>query len=99
MAVPVAFTVSALEDIEAADAWWRLNRPLAPDAIEDELIRVVEILAEHPGVGQLVPGTRHAATRKLVLRRIDYLLFYRVTPTQVEVLRFWHGRRGARPRL
>lgn len=95
----VSFTEVATEEVEAADAWWRMNRPNAPDAVLQEISRAVELIGVSPGVGTVVRGTRYLDTRKLVLRSISYLLYYRVTSTGVEVLRVWHASRRAPPRL
>lgn len=99
MTLVVEFTELALEDVEVADTWWRRNRPGAPDAIAEEIARVVALLAAHPQAGTAVTGTRGQDTRKLVLVRIGYHVYYRVTPTRIDILRFWHGGHRARPRL
>jgi hypothetical protein len=36
---------------------------------------------------------------RIGLRRIGYLLYYRVSAQRLEVLAFWHARRGAGPDL
>lgn len=98
MSAAVTFTEAAREDVDAADAWWRVNRPSAPDAVLDELRRAIALLAERPGIGVAIRGTRHVETRKLVLREIKYVLYYRVTGGGVQVLRVWHASRRAPPR-
>ena len=95
----VEFSKLAREDIEAADAWWRVNRPTAPDAVLDEISRAVKLLGESPGIGVAIRGTRSAEVRRIVLRQISYVLYYQVTRSRVEILRVWHGSRRTRPRL
>ena len=38
-ALAVRFSLRAADEIEAADRWWRLNRPAAAGAIAEELQR------------------------------------------------------------
>jgi plasmid stabilization system protein ParE len=99
MSGTVEFTDLANEDVDSADEWWFVHRPAARDAVRDEITRAIALLAEQPHAGVAVRGTRYEETRKLVLRRINYQLYYRVTATGIEVLRLWHGSRRTRPRL
>jgi len=39
-ALPVVLTRRAARQVEAAAAWWRLNRPAAPDALEADTHRL-----------------------------------------------------------
>ncbi|MAD38645.1 MAG: hypothetical protein CMO30_15465 [Tistrella sp.] len=61
------------------------------DALVNGIHRRLDQLTRHPYSGMLRedigPGIRHLLAGR-------YLVFYRVTPKQVEILRVLHGRRG-----
>ena len=60
----------------------------------DEVQRVVDMLAESPGLGPSFAG--HEALRKWSLRRFPYYVIYRVSGEALVVLAIAHERR--RPR-
>jgi plasmid stabilization system protein ParE len=90
---------TARRQIAAAVIWWTSNRPAAPALLIEELDRALVHLAENPNAGVLWP--RRANVRRLVLGRVDFLVFYRVRPRaqRVEILALWHARRGQPPPL
>lgn len=53
MSQPVHIEVSDLAkaQIRAAEQWWRLNRPKAPNAIREELERASSLISVQPEVG------------------------------------------------
>jgi hypothetical protein len=66
-----AFHPRAAEDAAAIDAWWKRNRPAAPNLFEDELEEVVGLLLDAPTLGSLAdpsdddfPGVRRAVMRR-----------------------------------
>lgn len=96
----VDFTPRAARQIEEASAWWRTNRLDAPGAIAEELAHAIELLAIQPGAGAPARAARLRGARRVLLGRVDYHLYYRVRPRlrRIEVLAFWHARRGTPPR-
>ncbi len=68
--------------IEMADYYRPLNPRFADRLIEDAF-RVARFLADHPRAGPVVGGD----ARKWTIRGSDYLLFYRIVPDGIEVLR------------
>lgn len=74
-------------------AWWRINRPAAPNAIREELTKARELLSRNPEAGPAAED--HPGIRRLLLIRVSYHLYYRVNHAarQVEILAFWHTRR------
>lgn len=95
----VVFTATARRQVERARAWWAENRPAAPDAIPDELRAGLALVASQPVCGVTVASARFWGVRRILLQRIDYFLYYRVAPRKkrLEVLAFWHARRGTGP--
>ncbi len=100
-ALPVVFTRRAARQVESAAIWWSENRPAAPDAIGQDLAAALRIVSRHPGVGAPAGSQRLRGVRRILLRRVSYLMYYRVAPRKkrLEILALWHARRGTRPRL
>jgi len=61
--VRIEITDNAQAQISTAAAWWAKNRPAAPDAIRDELDRILDLLRMEPAIGPIarratLPGVR-----------------------------------------
>jgi plasmid stabilization system protein ParE len=95
----VEVSAVAAEQIREAEAWWRTNRPKAPNAIREELERASALVAAQPGIGSRARNVKLVAVRRIHLVRIRYHLYYRVSeaPRQIEILGFWHASRGSNP--
>ncbi len=93
----VRVTKRAQAQIDSAALWWDQNRPLAPDAFDEELAEAFSLLSVEPGIGAPVSNARVQGVRCLHLARIHYPLYYRVRGGQVEVLSLWHTSCGAGP--
>ena len=101
MTEPLHVEVSALAaaQVRTAEAWWRLNRPKAPNAIREELERASSLIAVQPQVGTRARNVTLLGVRRLHLARIRYDLYYRLAeaPKPLEILAFWHASRGSNP--
>ena len=95
----VRLTKRAQAQIDRAANWWDDNRPLAPEAFDEELSEAFLLLAVEPGIGVPVINTQTPGVKRLHLARIHYFLYYRVRGEEVQVLRIWHTSRGTDPRL
>jgi plasmid stabilization system protein ParE len=95
----VTFWTRAARQVESAGQWWRENRQDSPEALSDELVRTLDLIARQPGVGLPATNARLAGVRRILLPRVGYFLFYRVAPRKrvVEILAFWHAKRGSSP--
>ena len=91
----------AKAQVRAAEEWWRVNRPSAPNAIREELERAASLIALQPEVGTRARNVTLPDVRRLALDRIRYHVYYRVIADleQVEILAFWHASRGSGPDL
>lgn len=100
-ALPVRVTAIASRQVREAEAWWRRNRTAAPDAIQEELQRAFALIASQPGAGGRATNVKLPNVRRIFLPRIKYHLYYHVIPgpDRVEVVAFWHSRRGTAPPL
>jgi plasmid stabilization system protein ParE len=90
---------TAQRHIRAAKQWWTKNRPAAPDLLSEELENALELIATHPHIGSPAPNVKATGVRRFHLARTHYHLYYRPQPDVIEVLAFWHVRRGAAPNL
>ena len=95
----VEVSAGAAGQIREAEAWWRANRHKAPNAIREELERASALVAAQPDIGSRARNVKLAGVRRILLARIRYHLYYRVSeaPHQIEVLGFWHASRGSHP--
>jgi plasmid stabilization system protein ParE len=87
--------------IDAAERWWRLNRPRAPNAIREELERASLLIAAQSNIGAKARNVTLPGVRRLRLARVRYYVYYRLLsdPARIEILAFWHESRGAQPPL
>jgi len=86
--VRVEWTRAASLDLESVERHLSRDNPdVAIDTVF-EIIRRVEVLAEHPGLGR--PG-RVEGTRELVLGRLPYLVPYIDKGDTIVILRVLHG--------
>jgi plasmid stabilization system protein ParE len=87
--------------IRAAAQWWTDHRTKAPDAFVDELEAAFALIEELPYAGEAVRHARVSGLRRVLLGRVRYHLYYRVSEDMVavEVLALWHTSRGTPPRL
>lgn len=95
----VIFSPRARKQFAAAWTWWKRNRDKAPEAFDQDTTLAVKKLADSPfDVGTAVRA-RRAGLRRILLERIRYYLYYRVTADgEIEVVAIWHASRRP-PRL
>ena len=60
---------------------------------------MVKLLVMTPNIGQRATGTFKRNVRKMYLHRVGYVIYYRVigSPPRLQILAFWHARRGSGP--
>lgn len=97
--LPVQITALAAEQIRDAEAWWRANRTAAPNAIRQELQGALALIAAQPQAGGRAANVQLPDVRRVFMPRIKYHLYYHVIggSEYVEVVAFWHARRGDGP--
>jgi toxin ParE1/3/4 len=86
--VRLEWTRAASHDLDLVERY--ISRDNSSAAIETvfEIIRLVEMLAHHPGLGR--PG-RVEGTRELVIAGLPYVVAYLHRDETVTVLRVLHG--------
>jgi len=97
--VEVRVTKRAQAHIDRAALWWDENRPLAPEAFDEELAEAFSLLSAEPGIGAPALDVRARGVRRVHLARVHYYLYYRVRGSRVDVLALWHASRGSGPLL
>ncbi|WP_437675727.1 type II toxin-antitoxin system RelE/ParE family toxin [Sorangium sp. So ce131] len=87
--------------IRQIDAWWRTNRPEAPDLFSFELAEALESLIDSPTLGTLYTERRGVTIRRLILHRSRYHIYfsYHADADVVDVRAVWHASRGSGPKL
>jgi plasmid stabilization system protein ParE len=100
---PLEVVVSGLaaEHIRAADEWWRVNRPKAPNAIPEDLDHASSLIAIKPDIGARARNVTLSGVRRVHLARIRYYLYYRLVeePKRLEILALWHSSRTGGPQI
>lgn len=92
----IRFLPPALDDLDEIRAKVGQENPHAADALVDRLVDSVLILIEHPRAGEARPELGRDVRRVV---EAPYLLFYRVTDDEVEVIRVLHGARRITRRM
>jgi toxin ParE1/3/4 len=64
------------------------ENPAAAEALDTEIERQVDRLADHPYLGR---KGRQPGTRELVISRTPFIAVYRIKPHAIEILRILHG--------
>ena len=101
MTLHVRILPEAEAQAEALAAWWRENRPAAPEIVKEELQRAVNVLAETPFVGSPYTRTPVPGVRRFPLRKTPYHVYYRVKENagEVVIMSVWSAMRKRGPPL
>jgi addiction module RelE/StbE family toxin len=83
----VLWARKALADLQAIRTYIEHDKPLAAQAVAGRIRECSGLLAEHPELGKAgrVPGTR-----EIVIAGLPFILVYRVTNLDLQVLRVLH---------
>ena len=94
--LPVRISSRASRHIRQLEEWWRRNRTAAPNAVREELQRVLGVITITPLLGTDVNLPN---VRRIHITRIWQFLYYRVrtNPDRIEVLALWSDSRGEGP--
>jgi toxin ParE1/3/4 len=92
--VHLRWTGRALIDLDDAEAWIAEHNPQSAEALGNRILEAVDYLDTHPALGR--SGRVHG-TRELVVSGTPFIVVYRVSLDEVQVLGFLHhARRWAR---
>ncbi|HEV3027583.1 MAG TPA: type II toxin-antitoxin system RelE/ParE family toxin [Planctomycetota bacterium] len=99
MIVGILLTPEAEEQARIIDAWWRKERPAAPNLFSEELASAFTVLGAAPEAGRRYRHPTVADVRRILLRSTRYHLYYKIYESSVVVLAVWSGVRGSGPEL
>jgi plasmid stabilization system protein ParE len=89
MSLPVVLRHKATEELPAACDYLEAQREVLSIRLIGEVRRVNDRISTHPELyGIVLKDIRRAA-----VRRFPYSIFYRVTPTRIDVLAVFHDSR------
>jgi plasmid stabilization system protein ParE len=88
----IVFLESAAQDILWFRYYYQSVFPEGSAKARDRLKAIQTTLAANPYIGQ--PSDTVKTVREFSIPRTPFTLIYRVTPTQIEVLRLWDTRQG-----
>lgn len=89
MTQPV-FRPAAAADVEDAFLWYESQGSGLGDEFLEEMTLVLDVIAEHPDRFPVV----HRETRRALLHRFPYALFYRITGEGIIIVACMHGKRN-----
>ena len=86
----IHYSPEATKDLEDIFGYLKEHSVTAAEKLAESIDQRTAILAAHPGIGRdrgdLIDGLRSILIGK-------YVLFFRLTPTTLEIVRFLHGAR------
>ena len=97
MSLPVRTTPESDAQIREIDEWWRINRRAAPDLFLDELAASFDVIGHALEIGRRYRRSPVPGTRRLLLAKSFYHVYYVPQAADVKVLAVWHARRGVGP--
>jgi plasmid stabilization system protein ParE len=99
VSLPVRITPEAEAQIREIDNWWQANRRAAAVLFLDELAECFAMLGQTPHIGRSYRQSPVADTRRFLLKRTRYHVYYVPGTEDVRVLAIWHAQRGVGPPL
>lgn len=94
----LVISLRAQNQLAQAARWWLKNRDKAPEAFDEDVAEAYVSIMATPRMGQPA-HSRKGGLRRVLLPRIRYYLYYRVTADDdIEVVSIWHASRRP-PRL
>jgi plasmid stabilization system protein ParE len=89
---PAVFTSEAQADVEEAFVWYEAHRPGLGETFRRAVDLAVESIEAHPEAYAIL----HRQTRRVLLPRFPYGLYYRVLDRNIVVVACLHGKRHPR---
>lgn len=88
----ISFAPSALSDLEGILAWYAEQQvPEVGRRFVDEIVARIGTLAQHPGIGRVVPEFDMRVLRELI--HPPFRVVYRNDPGRVHIVRVWRSER------
>jgi toxin ParE1/3/4 len=88
----IRFAESALTDLESMRTWYaEQGAPDVGERLVGEIVATIEVLANHPDMGRIVPEFEQPFLRELI--RPPFRVVYRRDPKRVRIVRVWRSER------
>lgn len=88
----ISFAESALGDLAGIQGWYREEKaPEVSERLVPEIFQRIEVLANHPDIGRIVPEFGQSFLRELI--HPPFRIVYRRDPQRVRILRVWRSER------
>ena len=95
MALEVAWSPEAIEDLESIGAYIERDSPFYAHAVLGRIVEVGQGLAQFPNLGRVVPEFNDPALRERFV--YSYRVVYKIEPNRVLIIAVIHGRRLIEP--
>jgi len=94
MAFQIIWSEQARDDLQVVVLFIAQDNPTVAAAFGYELMSKVDVLAQHPQFGRVVPEEQDETIRETIHR--PYRIIYKVLAAEriVAIARVWHGARG-----
>ncbi|MCA1467567.1 MULTISPECIES: type II toxin-antitoxin system RelE/ParE family toxin [unclassified Bradyrhizobium] len=89
-AVKVRYTKRALAQIDQVLTYIEVRSPQGAGHVRDRIVALIALLENYPYAGRT---TTRAYVRRLPVNPYPYLIDYRVTATEIVIMRFRHAAR------
>ena len=94
MACQIIWSEQARDDLQAIVLFIAQDNPTVAESFGYQLMSKVDVLAQFPQLGRIVPEENDESVREIILR--PYRIIYKVLAEKqvVAIVRIWHGARG-----
>jgi plasmid stabilization system protein ParE len=94
MAFQIIWAEQARDDLQAIVLFIAQDNPTVAESFGYRLMSKVDVLAQFPQLGRVVPEENDEMIRELILR--PYRIIYKVLAEKevIAIARVWHGARG-----
>jgi len=88
--VKIEFTRAAIRDLQSLRQHIGGNDPMAARRVGERILQAVDIISQNPGIGRLIARD---TVREWSIPGLPYVIPYRASKDQLEILRVFHVRR------
>lgn len=94
MAFKIIWSAQAREDLRDIVTFIAQDNPQVAESFGYQLMSKVDVLAQFPRIGRVVPEEQDENVREIILR--PYRIVYQIADQEqiIAVARVWHGARG-----
>jgi plasmid stabilization system protein ParE len=90
--IAIRFAESALTDLESMRTWYvEQGVPDEGERLLGEIVAPIEVLADHPDMGRIVPEFEQPFLREFI--QPPFRIVYRRDPKRMRIVRVWRSER------